>query len=76
MPAKFGSIWVGTTKHRGPLTKKARNPMGLLALVKWAEAESNRRHQDFQSCALPTELSALVLCWLQTLNAADRVSPD
>ncbi len=25
----------------------------------WAEPGSNRRHQDFQSCALPTELSAL-----------------
>ncbi|MBF8277632.1 MAG: hypothetical protein HW390_2705 [Candidatus Brocadiaceae bacterium] len=24
----------------------------------WAEPESNRRHQDFQSCALPSELSA------------------
>ena len=22
----------------------------------WYGAESNRRHQDFQSCALPTEL--------------------
>lgn len=28
-------------------------------IKKWAEPESNRRHQDFQSCALPTELSAL-----------------
>ena len=27
--------------------------------AKWARAESNRRHQDFQSCALPTELPAL-----------------
>ena len=27
----------------------------------WAGAESNRRHQDFQSCALPTELPARVL---------------
>jgi hypothetical protein len=25
---------------------------------KWAEPGSNRRHQDFQSCALPAELSA------------------
>ena len=24
----------------------------------WAETESNRRHKDFQSFALPTELSA------------------
>ena len=27
----------------------------------WAEPGSNRRHQDFQSCALPAELSAQVL---------------
>ena len=27
--------------------------------AKWAGAELNRRHQDFQSCALPTELPAL-----------------
>lgn len=27
----------------------------------WAEPGSNRRHQDFQSCALPTELSALLI---------------
>ena len=27
--------------------------------VKWAETELNRRHMDFQSIALPTELSAL-----------------
>lgn len=27
-------------------------------MFEWAEGESNPRHQDFQSCALPTELSA------------------
>ena len=27
----------------------------------WPEAESNRRHTDFQSVALPTELSGLCL---------------
>ena len=26
---------------------------------KWLEPESNRRHEDFQSSALPTELSSL-----------------
>ncbi len=29
-----------------------------LRLLKWAETELNRRHMDFQSIALPTELSA------------------
>ncbi len=28
-----------------------------LILLKWREAELNRRHEDFQSSALPTELS-------------------
>ncbi len=26
-------------------------------LFRWSETESNRRHEDFQSSALPTELS-------------------
>ncbi len=29
----------------------------------WPEAESNRRHRDFQSLALPTELSGPKLAW-------------
>ena len=28
--------------------------------IKWAEPELNRRHMDFQSIALPAELSALM----------------
>ena len=28
---------------------------------RWLRAESNRRHKDFQSSALPTELPSLVL---------------
>ncbi len=52
----------------------------------WAGAESNRRHEDFQSSALPTELPAHVqghwsalgeTCLTRTsrfvLNATDRV---
>ena len=30
----------------------------LVEFFEWAEGELNPRHQDFQSCALPTELSA------------------
>ena len=33
-------------------------------LMWWAEPESNRRHLDFQSSALPTELSALTTYYL------------
>ncbi len=29
-------------------------------IIRWAEPESNRRHKDFQSFALPTELSARI----------------
>ncbi len=29
----------------------------IFILLKWREAELNRRHEDFQSSALPTELS-------------------
>lgn len=34
--------------------------MGILKRW-WLEAESNHRHGDFQSPALPTELSSLIL---------------
>ncbi len=41
---------------------------------KWAEGELNPRHQDFQSCALPTELSARksVLQWNPEQNTSIR----
>ena len=42
-----------------------RNPLAVSGVThpvarwrEWAEPGSNRRHQDFQSCALPAELSA------------------
>jgi hypothetical protein len=38
----------------GPLCKM----LIFLEIEKWAGAESNRRHEDFQSSALPTELPA------------------
>ena len=34
-----------------------------LSFIEWAEGELNPRHQDFQSCALPTELSARKSKW-------------
>jgi hypothetical protein len=53
-----------TTNSSGPAgIAKARRgtettrPAGRRPKMKWTEAESNRRHQDFQSCALPAELS-------------------
>ncbi len=39
--------------------KKRPNNIALLGLlIWWLEAESNCRHADFQSAALPTELSS------------------
>ena len=35
---------------------KRRTPDIRRAFKEWAGTGSNRRHQDFQSCALPTEL--------------------
>ncbi len=34
-----------------------KKPDKLLYPAKWPELESNQRHKDFQSSALPTELS-------------------
>ena len=39
-----------------------------LALRWWSERESNPRHEDFQSSALPTELSDRVDCVSQLVN--------
>jgi hypothetical protein len=36
-----------------------RNDVWSLILREWPELESNQRHKDFQSSALPTELSGL-----------------
>jgi hypothetical protein len=55
--------------------KKASNLLRLLALEKWAEGDLNPRHQDFQSCALPTELSTLDLCRQLLVSCRVLASP-
>jgi hypothetical protein len=40
----------------GPLAAFSRSLLAPRAASSWPGAESNRRHHDFQSCALPTEL--------------------
>ncbi len=42
------------SKYNGRKTKK--RPKGKAFLKGWLRTESNRRHKDFQSFALPTEL--------------------
>ncbi len=49
------SYW---TAEPGTCKKKTRPCQQTGRVSDWAEGESNPRHQDFQSCALPTELSA------------------
>ena len=34
-----------------------KTPTFLLGFIVWPDAESNHGHEDFQSSALPTELS-------------------
>jgi nitrogen regulatory protein PII len=40
--------------------REALIEIGALRTEKWLGAESNRRHEDFQSSALPTELPSRV----------------
>ena len=46
-----GDLVIGRKKM--PQSEK---PLEIRGFVEWLGAGSNRRHQDFQSCALPTEL--------------------
>src|SRR5687767_2732026 len=47
-----------THEQSGLQTKKSRK---MRLLFKWCGAGSNRRHKDFQSFALPTELPHLLI---------------
>ncbi len=42
--------------------KEPKEPISVL-FIWWPETESNRRHEDFQSSALPTELSGPTGCY-------------
>ncbi len=49
-----------TPTRATPRENSVRHPCGLFKKTRseWAEADLNRRHTDFQSVALPTELPA------------------
>jgi hypothetical protein len=44
-------------KKLWPVARASLVSRGLQDFMKWRDPESNRGHHDFQSCALPTELS-------------------
>jgi hypothetical protein len=50
---------IGPSRPIQSLATTAPNPLACRAEVEWRGPESNRRHHDFQSCALPTELPRL-----------------
>ena len=43
-------------------TIRCVNHFAIAAMKWWLRTESNRRHKDFQSFALPTELLSLKIC--------------
>ncbi len=50
-------------KQKSPQLRGLLDDIGLYRFYVWCpEAESNHRHEDFQSTALPTELSGLEPC--------------
>ena len=54
----WGPIVIGATKELSDLTNK-KTCYILVTGLSWCGAGSNRRHKDFQSFALPTELPHL-----------------
>ena len=62
------SFWMGSRNF--PLENAAAERSGLsphfaLRAKWWPEVESNHRHGDFQSPALPTELSGLFTTYVE-----------
>ena len=52
-------MWAATSRSRRDLRCKKANPRRKSEGISWSGPESNRRHRDFQSRALPTELPDL-----------------
>ena len=55
-PACMGQAAQGSRSEACSAGERAMTPRDALALPRWRRPEWNRRHHDFQSCALPTEL--------------------
>ena len=56
IPIKNGGEWIRTTEPEGADLQSAAFSQTSLPLHKWRGTESNRRHMELQSIALPTEL--------------------
>ena len=74
-PAQLSTICLPTGFGREAVrSQSVRNGAGFIGEKKWCRgAESNCRHHDFQSCALPTELPRH-LCVQLTLLQRVRVT--
>ena len=61
---RIGQVWM-EYKQKPPQLRGVSDQLGLHWICIWCpEAESNHRHEDFQSTALPTELSGRVVAGL------------
>ncbi len=56
IPIKNGREWIRTTEPEGADLQSAAFSQTSLPFHKWRGTESNRRHMELQSIALPTEL--------------------
>ena len=56
IPIKSGGEWIRTTEPEGMDLRSIAFSQTSLLLHKWRGTESNRRHTELQSVALPTEL--------------------
>ena len=56
IPIKNGGEWIRTTEPEGMDLRSIAFSQTSLPLHKWRGTESNRRHTELQSVALPTEL--------------------
>ena len=56
IPIKSGGGWIRTAEPEGTVLQTVAFSQTSLLLHKWRGTESNRRHTELQSVALPTEL--------------------
>ena len=71
IPIKNGGEWIRTTEPEGADLQSAAFSQTSLPLHKWRGTESNRRHMELQSIALPTELPSHC-SHLETINLTVR----